>query len=264
MKIHPNTEEEYEKPIDFIAFFYKYISYWKWFLASSLICIGMSIIFLKLAIPSYQVSATILLKDDQKGGGVPELNLLKDIGIINNKNNVENELDILKTSTLIEQVICELGLYVSYSQSKTFKSEQLYDAESPLKVSFNNKELYKLTQNIKLKVVMHPDGTCEFSGEHQGKEFKIIKAKDSHEATLPFGTIQFKKEYLKQENDITVNIEIQNPTKVSYSFLSNMNLELTSKNTSIVNITLTTNHLQLGKDFLNKLIEIYNRQDVNE
>ena len=264
MKIHPNTEEEYEQPIDFIAFFYKYISYWKWFLASSLICIGMSIIFLKLAIPSYQVSATILLKDDQKGGGVPELNLLKDIGIINNKNNVENELDILKTSTLIEQVICELGLYVSYSQSKTFKSEQLYDAESPLKVSLNNKELYKLTQNIKLKVVMHPDGTCEFSGEHQGKEFKTIKAKDSHEATLPFGTIQFKKEYLKLEKDFTVNIEIQNPTKVSYSFLSNMNLELTSKNTSIVNITLTTNHLQLGKDFLNKLIEIYNRQDVNE
>jgi capsular exopolysaccharide synthesis family protein len=46
--------------------------------------------------------------------------------------------------------------------------------------------------------------------------------------------------------------------------LGSMTMDLTSKTTSVVNITLKTSNIKLGKDFLNKLIEVYNREDVQD
>ena len=41
-------------------------------------------------------------------------------------------------------------------------------------------------------------------------------------------------------------------------------MELTSKTTSVVNISFSTPNIQMGEDFLKKLVEVYNRQDMDD
>ena len=46
--------------------------------------------------------------------------------------------------------------------------------------------------------------------------------------------------------------------------MGQLKMELTSKTTSVVKITLKTSNVKQGKDFLNKLIEVYDREDMND
>jgi len=257
-------EEENEQSIDFIALFFKYLSYWKWFVVSLAICMVLSMLYLKMTTPVYQVTSTVLLKDDKKGGGMAELNALKEMGMFDVKNNVDNELEVLKTSNLAEQVVRELGLYVHYTQIGTFKDEVLYGAECPVLVSLADITLDTLTKIQEFNVLIHPNGGYEISGIYQEKDFKINTSGTDSLVALPFGKVQLKRGSFYPTRDMTVDISIQNPTRVAEEFLSSLTMELTSKTTSVVNITMSTNNVKLGKDFINKLIEVYNREDMKD
>jgi len=261
---YDSEEEENEQPIDFIALFFKYLSYWKWFVASLAICMVLAVLYLKMTTPVYQVTSTVLLKDDKKGGGMAEFDALKEMGMFDVKNNVDNELEVLKTSNLAEQVVRELGLYVHYTKIGTFKNDVLYGAECPLLVSLPDAVLDTLTHTIEFEVAVHPNGSYEFTGTSDNKDFNVKTSLTDSVAALPFGKVSFKRGDFKSTETMKVGIAIRNPTRVADGMLSSLTMELTSKTTSVVNITLSTTNVKLGKDFINKLIEVYNREDMKD
>ena len=265
--MNPNyeiEEEESEQSIDLLGLFFKYLSYWKWFVASVAVCLVLAVAYLKTTTKVYEVTSTVLLKDDKKGGGMSELSALKDMGLLNVKNNVDNEVEILKTSTLWEQVVNELGLYAGYKKIGTFKNEYLYGNECPILVEMPEAVLDTMNSTQSFKVLVHATGTYEFSGTYQDKDYKInVNQKDS-QVVLPFGKIYFQKGKYRPTEDMTVEISLVNPGKVADGMLKSMTMDLTSKTTSVVNVTLTTSNVTLGKDFMNKLIEVYNREDIKD
>ena len=257
-------EEEKEQPIDILGLFFKYLSYWKLFLASLIICVILGVLYLKTTTPVYEVSSSVLLKDDKKGGGMAELGALKDLGMLDVKNNVDNELEVLKTSNLTEQVVRDLGLYVSYTEIGTFSNTYLISSESPIQVYLPEAVLDTLSQPIEFEFSVLPKNELEINGTYNDKDFRLkVSSKDSI-FVLPCGKIHFKRTGLKPPITKTFGISIQNTVKKAEDFLGKMTMELTSKTTSVVNITLKTTNIQRGKDFLNKLIEVYNREDMKD
>src|SRR5690554_4977447 len=117
-----NVEEEFtalaEKPIDVMAILRKYLSYWKWFVISVVICLVLSVLYVYFTLPKYQVATSIVFRDDERGGGLAELNVFREMGVVTRRNNVDNEVEILKKSLIVESVVRELGLYVSYIELK--------------------------------------------------------------------------------------------------------------------------------------------------
>ena len=64
-----NVEEEQEQEINLYALFFKYMVYWPWFVASVLVCcIGMYV-FLRYQTPVYNITSSVLIKEDEKKGG---------------------------------------------------------------------------------------------------------------------------------------------------------------------------------------------------
>ena len=61
----PQPEEEFN--IQEILF--RYLIHWPWFVASVLFCVVCAFAYLKVVTPVYNVSATVLIKDDKKGEG---------------------------------------------------------------------------------------------------------------------------------------------------------------------------------------------------
>ncbi|MFZ4741853.1 MAG: hypothetical protein ACOYLE_11890, partial [Bacteroidales bacterium] len=57
-----SEEESYEKSIDFVSLFFKYLSYWKWFVASIIVSLIIGVLYLKTTTPIYEVKSTVLLK----------------------------------------------------------------------------------------------------------------------------------------------------------------------------------------------------------
>src|SRR5690554_5138589 len=117
-----NVEEEFtalaDKPIDVMAILLKYLSYWKWFALSVILCLAIAMVYIYFTLPKYQIGTSIVFKDDQRGGGVTELNVFKEMGVVTRRSNVDNEVEILKKSLIVESVVRELGLYVDYIEMK--------------------------------------------------------------------------------------------------------------------------------------------------
>jgi len=266
MNSYYETEEEDkdEQSIDLLGLFFKYLSYWKLFLLSLAVCLVLAVLYLKTTTPVYEVTSTILLKDDKKGGGMDELSALKDLGLLDEKNNVDNELEILKTSNLTEQVVREMGLYVSYTDKGTFKNNILYGKNCPIHFTLPESILDTLRKPIEFEVAIIRHDGFEFTGTFNENEFDIKAASTDTMVALPSGIVYFKRIGAVIKNSMTVGIRIQNPVEIADGLLASMTMELTSKTTSVVNIIHKTTNVQKGKDFLNKLIEVYNREDMKD
>lgn len=259
-----DSEEEIEQPVDLLALLFKYLSYWKWFVASIAICLLLAIVHLKTTTNIYEVSTTVLLKDDQKGGGTSELSALKDMGLFDVKNNVDNELEVLKTATLTEQVVRELGLYAQYTNVGTFKNESLYGRSCPIRITLPDAVLDSVNTGYEFEVLVRTNGKYLFTGNYDNVAYSVQANSTDSMVSLPFGTIGIAKGAFKPAEDMTVGVKLLNPGVVAESMLANTSMELTSKTTTVVNVVLTTSNILMGKDFLNKLIEVYNREDMKD
>lgn len=61
-----NGIENEEQEINLYALFFKYMVYWPWFVASVLVCcIGMYV-FLHYQTPVYNITSSVLIKEDNK------------------------------------------------------------------------------------------------------------------------------------------------------------------------------------------------------
>ena len=105
-------ETEDEK-IDIQQLLFKYIIHWPWFVGAVLVCLIGAWIYLRMATPVYNISATVLIKDDKKGGNTGSMVGLEELGLsglISSSQNIDNELEVLRSKTLVKEVINLLNL----------------------------------------------------------------------------------------------------------------------------------------------------------
>lgn len=122
-ELYDDIFEDKEEQIDFKASLFKYIIRWPWFVASVIVCMACAWIYLKQSTPAYNINASILIKDEKKGGMLGnEFSGLEDLGLLNPSKNIDNEIEILQSKSLIKDVVNELGLYIGYTASKGFKT----------------------------------------------------------------------------------------------------------------------------------------------
>jgi uncharacterized protein involved in exopolysaccharide biosynthesis len=114
-----------------------YLQYWKWFLLSILICLSVVFIYLRYYVVEYGVASSILIKDEKKGG-TSEFSAFSDLNIFSAKNNVDNEIVLLKSRTLSQNVVKKLDLDISYFIEGRVVYRELYD-DSPIKFVFIEK-----------------------------------------------------------------------------------------------------------------------------
>ena len=116
-----NVQEiaEEHSSFNFQAIFKALILNWKWFLLSIIICVGLGLIYLRYTTPVYNVTAKLLVKDDNSdkrsgGGTLQALESMSNLGIISNNYGIENEQQILTSTIVSEQAVRDLKLYTAY------------------------------------------------------------------------------------------------------------------------------------------------------
>ena len=109
--IYDDLFEEKEEKTDYQAVLFKYIIRWPWFVASVIVCLACAWLYLQYTTPIYNISASIIIKDDKKGGSAgSDLSVFEGMGIINTNKNIDNEIEILRSKSLVKKVVKELGL----------------------------------------------------------------------------------------------------------------------------------------------------------
>lgn len=257
--------EEKEEKTNWQAILFKYIIRWPWFIASVIFCLVCAWLYLKVTTPVYNINASIIIKDDKKGGNTGnDLSAFEDLGIISSSKNIDNEIEILRSKSLIKDVVSELGLYISYSGEGRFQKPDLYGS-SPVFVHFLPEDAERLKAPILLTVNYQSgnqiDVTATINGNTVNKHFTELPAVLSGKA----GTLTFTSNPAAPiTGSGSVDVSIVNPLSVAKGYRSALSIEPTSKTTSVVTVSIKNTNKKRGEDFINKLVEIYNKNANND
>ena len=270
--------EAEDKEIDIQELLFKYLIHWPWFVGAVIVCLIAAYVYLYVATPVYNISATVLIKDDKKGGssnnvaGLDELGLS---GLITSSQSIDNEIEVLRSKTLVKEVVNYLNLYVTYQDDDQIPSKELYKT-SPVQVSMIPQEAEKLKENIIIEMVVQPQGSLDVNVKMEDKEIqkhfeKLPAILPTDQGTLSFfqatASISSKKneEVSSPVQDVRhITATISQPMNVARGYCENLSIEPTSKTTSVVTVSLKNSSLQRGQDFINQLLEMYNRNTNND
>ncbi len=249
---------------------FRYLIHWPWFVASVLICVACAFGYLKIATPIYNVSATVLIKDESKGGGATMASEMEKMGLggmMTSASNVDNEIEVLKSKSLALEVVEQLNLYVSYWNEDNWLKKEMYRT-SPVLVSLTPQEASQLPVGMKVHMNLlasnKMDVEIEVGKKKYNKHFdKLPAVFPTDEGTVAFlansDTLSVKRGEVKK-----ITATIGKPMSVAKSYSGALSIAPTSKTTSVVKIALGNSNTLRGQDFINKLIEVYNLNTNND
>lgn len=266
--------QEEEMSFDFRTLLSMFLLNWQWFLLSVFICICAALIYLRYSTSVYQVSAKMLIKDEQRpnrGGSKQLLANMQDMGFITNSTGIENEVEILHSKILVREAVKDLKLYTEYRSEGRVKNMIIYKNQ-PLNIDLDPATLEQMDKNILtettiFKMTVSKDERYHLNGEilrNGGLLQSFTTAFDS----LPVNfktkggviTITENPGQTWGLNDGRMLVTIQAPMAVATRYLGALTVEPTSKITSIARMTLRNEHPIRGMEFLNQLAICYNRQ----
>ena len=267
-----NMSELDEEKVYYQELLFKYIIHWPWFIASVLACLVGAWVYLHFQTPVYQVSASIMIKDDKKGGsaGSADLENLGLGGMITSTQSIDNEIEVLRSKTILKEVVNNLELYITYYDEDEFPKKELYKT-SPIIVNLTAQEADNLPDVAIIDMKLTQEGGLDVNLKVGLNEYN--KHFEKLPAVLPtdVGTFGFAlKDSLSngrmEGQNIVRNISamVSRPFGVAKGYQWAINIEPTSKTTSVAVVSLMNTNIQRGQDFINKLIEMYNRNTNND
>src|SRR5690606_35133301 len=216
-------------------------------------------LFLRYSTPVYRIHAKVLVKDDRRGGDFGE-SVLQDLGIERGKNNVENEIEIFKSLTLMKRVVSELNLNIRYAISGRIKSTELYHT-SPFKIEFYGLEDSMIRSSKTYKLKLHQDGFLIYDNDKEiqaswGEEF-LLSGRRAVVTKLndPTG-------FLKENEDFVISVVPVEP--VANVFKNALSIQTVNNKVSIVELTISDVIPKRGEDILDRLREVYMKANVDD
>lgn len=122
-----------EDMIDLKKFFYRIISNWHYFLIALIVALICAFLYITYTIPTYRVSATLLIDEEKKGVSIGNDRLLEGFGLGAGMKNLDNQIMVLSSRTLIERTLDELPFDIEYYHRGLFNRIALYPSH-PIKI----------------------------------------------------------------------------------------------------------------------------------
>ena len=275
------AQESKEENIDVKELLFKYLIHWPWFVGTVVACLIAAWVYLYMSTPVYNISATVLIKDDKKGGSAGMLSGLESLGLdgmVSSSQNIDNEIEVLRSKTIVKEVVEDLGLYISYTDEDEFPSKNMYKA-SPVQVSLTPQEADLLEKPMIVEMALQPQGGMDVNVKIEDDEYqkhfeKLPAVFPTDKGTLAFfltpdSVLSSKRTSEETTTDLekttrNITATINQPLAVAKWYSKNMTIEPTSKTTSVAVISLKNSNVQRGKDFINKLLEMYNINTNND
>ena len=248
---------------------FKYLSYWPWFVVSLVICCSAAILHIRTSTPIYTSSAKILIKDgDSYRRSITPTSDVMEMADFNFTSLFDNELEILKSKTLIQKTVSDLGLYITHSQPRDFRYDKQYYKNPPVQVYMTPADADRLLGGVSL--VMLYDGkelktTINYTNPNR-KHVTLERTFTELPAALPtdVGVITFTPANdFKSVEPVELHAYISKPQAAAVRYRGMMNISPHSKTTTIARIVVDDAIPSRGVDFITQLVKVYN-EDAND
>jgi capsular exopolysaccharide synthesis family protein len=244
--------ETEESNFDLKAEIYKYLAHWKWLVFGSLLGLLIAFLYNRYTIPEYRTEASMMiLQDEQKriSGALPGGGILT-----TDDSGIQNHIENLRSKRLVENVVDELDLNVSYFNEGNVIAVEAYKNSSVV-IQFLSAD--SIVHAASGNFLVTPESGTTFRLKEESSEYdKVHKFGE----IVKLGTLEFSvmPRGGSISNNNTVNIQISPLRKVANDYISNMEISSRGKAQDILALAVTGEVKQKSQDFLNTLMKHFN------
>ncbi|GHU61427.1 tyrosine protein kinase [Bacteroidia bacterium] len=258
------------KEVDFQWFLVTVLVYWKWFLFSILMFFSLGYVYLRYSTPIYNIETKILLKDSSRGRSNSEISVFENMGYLG-ASNLENEIEVLRSRNLIEEVVKRGGFFIRYMVKGKIKATELYGdnnpivySTSPIQVFADSMTIASLHSSIVLNVSLTDEEMVLVEGTYWGVPFSSKFTTFPAVLETPVGELLLtSSEKTKLLKEFPLEISLI-PTLGMAQFYQSMLTMIPQEKTANVKVSISEVHTRRGEDFLQLLIDTYNEESMNE
>jgi capsular exopolysaccharide synthesis family protein len=258
------TEVEIDE-INIKELIYRYLENWKWFLLSIIVCVGLGYTYLSYQVPQYEASAKILIKDEKNGGSIiDESSVFEDLGLLKGGKNIDNEIEVLKSRSLMISAVKSLHANIFYySYGRPIYHEKFKD--TPIEVNCLNSDTNNCNQGMG-NWIIYPINNSKFQLSNAGTkailgEFYFGQTIQTPEGKLRFNSTKYFNSSLLNK-PFKVNIL---PIEIAANlYLKNLEVSPVNKTASVLNISLKCPIPIKAVEIVNRIIKQHDLEEIED
>lgn len=232
------------------------LSKWYWFVLSVLVCMGLAYVFLQTVPIVYNRTAIVMLKKQSNTEGA-----FIEKQLFEQNYDVNNEMLIFKSRTLMAEVVRRLSLDREYSLEKGLKRRVLY-TESPVWVEYPDSVL---SRPISFTVIPVSQTTYRLTGFPDDPD-RVTDGSYGQEIQIPGGKIIVNRSQGMEKSWLGVPVQVTCMTAENAisSGLGALVVEQAEKNASLVALRYQDTNPDRADAILNTLIDVYNDEALHD
>ena len=239
------------------------LAQWKWFVLSLAITLGWAIWYLKSTPKVYTCTTSIMIKQNNKADTRAEKQL-QELGVDDAPSSLTNEMLLLTSSPLSEEVAKRLSLNVNYFHKGTFKDEVAYGLSLPVRVVFGGVDD---NTTAAFHLALKGDGQCTITDlTVNGHAYsQTLTTRLGKTISLPVGSVRVDASpfYAKGMED---ELDVQRISKAAATnrVRGGLNVVVGVTSSTVLNITYRDQNIDRANDILNTLVAVYNETWVKD
>ncbi len=231
--------------------FYKYVRFLPLFLLSVAIALFLAFAYLRYTTRVYSATGSMLIKSEQQSGRSDKIEDILEGG--NRTQNIQNEIEILKSRPLMARVVRKLNLEFNYIAKGKIKDYNIYNQGPFVAEAF---ELTDSSQGFSQNIKFIDDH--QFQVDNNGNTFALGQLYQS-----PRGVFQLKKRGPAVAGS-EYTITWQPAENVAGALAAGVKVNPKTPGTSILSITIQSTNAQLAADIVNHLMVEYDSMTVEQ
>ncbi len=250
---------EADQPVNLRLILYKYLlRYWYLYALCLAVAVGIAFTYLRYATRQYQVRSTILIKSPESTGTeVSEEFVLNELGLSSAGKNVQNEVQILKSRTLMLEVVHKLNLHVLYQMEGRVTTSEVY-TNSPVIVDYAQPA--DSLKGLTIQVQQVDTAVAQITADGRSMTVAFGDTLRLHNGEI----VLRRHPLLTGIGDNQLFIRFIDPAAMAQSYSARVAIKVIGEWSNVLELTLKDVVPTKAADVLNTLAEAYNDAAIKD
>lgn len=246
------TYKKEEGPSDVRGLIALCLNYWYVFALSIIACLVAGFVYIQYSPNQWGIASKVIVEDDHNSPGKSLTNGMNSdlASLFDVKSNADNEVKILKSTSLLNRVVTQLNLNVHVYDNNSLRGFEMYgDAPFTATVTFTKKEIKPIKYKIKIL---------------DNNRFTLVGGTENADITGEFGKPVTLKQYTVTLNKTTkfkpsgdYKLKIQSVKQAQNDLATSLNAGLDDKQATVINLQLSYEDPDQGELILQTLMQMY-------
>ncbi len=234
----------------------KYLKKWRWFVASTFVTLVIAVLYILSTNTTFTVESTILVREDNNRELFSEMAIVESFGLEGVKKDVEDEMRILGSKTILSEAIRDLDISTEYYVKNKLRYTDVYPS-IPLKLIAKYNISDSKPQQVLILKVQKADRSYRVNLQYGELKEKLMVNDISKPFKTIAGTLKLTPGVDFKENN-TYKIIDYPLASITNNFGQSIQINTINKKTNAVKISLVSSNPVKAQAIINKLVELYN------